>query len=112
METSFYQSLGISQGHPMIFFRRPISAVLLSLVFLLLAALYILKTVQNGRGPQDCKSLSYIIVSRWTEAVDEALKDPKAIGWADGVQGRSFTAVTNLFRDVLLSANSVLEVTS
>ena len=80
MEISFYQSLGISQGNPMIFFRRPISAVLLSLVFLLLASLCILKTVQKRAGA--------------------------------GVQGRSFTAVTNLFRDVLLSANSVLEVTS
>jgi putative tricarboxylic transport membrane protein len=48
METSFYQSMGISQGDPMIFFRRPISAVLLTLVFVLLASLCILKVVRRG----------------------------------------------------------------
>jgi putative tricarboxylic transport membrane protein len=47
METSFCQSMGISLGDPMIFFKRPISAVLLSLVFLLLASLGILKAVQK-----------------------------------------------------------------
>jgi putative tricarboxylic transport membrane protein len=50
METSFCQSLGISQGDPLIFFRRPISAVLLTLVFVLLASMVILKTI-GKRGP-------------------------------------------------------------
>ena len=47
METSFYQSMGISQGDPTIFFRRPISAALLTLLFVLLALLCILKAVQK-----------------------------------------------------------------
>jgi len=47
MEISFCQSLGIAEGDPMIFFRRPISASLLSVIFLLLAFLAILKVVRK-----------------------------------------------------------------
>ena len=45
METSFCQSMGISQGDPSIFFRRPISAILLGLVFLVLAWMFVVRVV-------------------------------------------------------------------
>jgi putative tricarboxylic transport membrane protein len=47
METSFYQSMGISLGNPVIFFQRPISAILLTLIFLCLTSMFILRTVRK-----------------------------------------------------------------
>ena len=47
METSFYQSMGISMGDPAIFFQRPVSAILLALVFLCLTSMFILRTVRK-----------------------------------------------------------------
>ena len=47
METSFRQSMTISQGAPAIFFQRPFSAVLLILVFLVLLSVFFLKVVRK-----------------------------------------------------------------
>ena len=60
METSFCQSMGISLGDPMIFFKRPISAVLLSWSFCSWLPWVSSKRFRSGRLPGDRESLSQI----------------------------------------------------
>jgi len=51
METSLCQSLGISEGTFAIFFRRPFSAILLILTFLVLSSAIVLRIVRKRRLP-------------------------------------------------------------